>query len=576
MRSSLLLLLAFPSLASAVPLQFSHQGRLMGATGAPLDGQHQLSVALYDDPSGTTSLWGESHPSVDFTDGYFHIEVGSNTTMDSAMFDGDVLYLGLSVDGGPELPSRLLLLSVPYAVRAQDATNVSGGGIVDASEIRIDGTTVIDGSGGFDWDDLTGVPASIDDGVDDDTLASLGCSGGDLAIFDGSAWQCGTLSAGSIDAGDIVSGTVDVNRLPVGDSSTDVAAGDHLHPFNEITGVAVAGQIPDLDAGKVATGTLALGRLPVGTGANQVAAGDHGHTAADVGAVAAGGGIPVGAVSAACDTSTDGTLRYDGTTLEFCTAGEWVAIDLNNQDGSSAARAGQSCLTLHNDFPSLPSGSYWVDPDLVGGTYAAREVWCDMSTGGGGWTMIANNDNSDTELSGCYAMFASDSSWACGSSNSGASADWAALASGIEFDEFVFAAYTGNFAVSSYQYMTWTSRQTIPSTTSAWSFNGNAFNQTLGDWSSLPTIKCTSGGRDQLQSWGVRTSHASSAYSGLPVAIVAADTNISNYQMSFTEHDAWQGGQSMAGLEDFQDGLGCGDGWAPTADRGKSAFVMVR
>lgn len=61
----------------------------------------------------------------------------------------------------------------------------------------------------------------------------------------------------------------------------------------------------------------------------------------------------------------------------------------------------RSCRDLHVAAPTLPSGSYTIDPDGPGaGSLAPYTVSCDMDTDGGGWTLIFvapdRNQNSRT------------------------------------------------------------------------------------------------------------------------------------------------------------------------------------
>jgi hypothetical protein len=55
--------------------------------------------------------------------------------------------------------------------------------------------------------------------------------------------------------------------------------------------------------------------------------------------------------------------------------------------GSDATCAAESCLEVLLDDPGATDGSYWLDP-----TGAAALYECDMSTDGGGWTLLADWD----------------------------------------------------------------------------------------------------------------------------------------------------------------------------------------
>ncbi len=226
------------ALAADVPPLLSHQGRLMDATGVAVDGNHDLTLTLYDSAAGTTSVWSET-VNLDFDQGYFAVILGdASTALAEADIDYDEVWVGLTLDTNPEIPTRQRLTSVPYALKsgransADVATSVSGG-VVDATEIRVNGTTVIDGSG------------TIVAGSDGPTIGALSCAADDVPVFDGLDWVCGSNAPShSHDASEIDSGTLIIDRLPVGTSATDVAAGDHLHALSQLTGVIASSQLP--------------------------------------------------------------------------------------------------------------------------------------------------------------------------------------------------------------------------------------------------------------------------------------------------------------------------------------------
>ncbi len=228
MRLFPLLLAVLPSTALAVPMELAFQGRLFDALGVPLDGSHDLGVALYDVQSGGTALWSESHSGQSFDNGYYAVQLGTGTALDSTAFDGAALWLGITIDSGTEV-DRILLASVPYAITAG---GLQAGAVVDATEVRINGTTVLDSTGlsaSVDWNDITGKPAGFADDSDEDALALLGCStDGDVPLYQSGSWTCADPNPTSIPTS-MLTGTIDLSNLPMGTGTNTVAYGDHSH-----------------------------------------------------------------------------------------------------------------------------------------------------------------------------------------------------------------------------------------------------------------------------------------------------------------------------------------------------------
>ena len=63
-------------------------------------------------------------------------------------------------------------------------------------------------------------------------------------------------------------------------------------------------------------------------------------------------------------------------------------------DGSSAGNAGLSASQILRDFPTSPTGVYWIDADGPDGAGAPRQLYADMTVAGGGWMLVRHTTNS--------------------------------------------------------------------------------------------------------------------------------------------------------------------------------------
>jgi hypothetical protein len=111
---------------AAVPQTIAFQGFLTDKAAQPLQGTVGLDVAIYAEASGGTALWSESHSGTAVDRGVFAIVLGSVTPFGPAVARTSPRYLGVRVDGEPELP-RTQLRATPFALRAQAADSVTAG-----------------------------------------------------------------------------------------------------------------------------------------------------------------------------------------------------------------------------------------------------------------------------------------------------------------------------------------------------------------------------------------------------------------------------------------------------------------
>jgi polyhydroxyalkanoate synthesis regulator phasin len=208
MRSVLSALCLFASTAHAVPAQFTHQGRLLDADGAPLEDEATIMFRVTDSEVGGTALWEETI-TTPLTNGFYSAILGASedNPLDTDVLSQAPAWLELQLDGEPAMFPRSPIHAVPYATMATVAEEISGGP-VDASQIAVDGTPVVNELGEWvgpapvvSWSDIEGMPEDFADGIDDDTVtdsdsfAALGtsCLDGDIPVWDSVLieWVCG-------------------------------------------------------------------------------------------------------------------------------------------------------------------------------------------------------------------------------------------------------------------------------------------------------------------------------------------------------------------------------------------------
>ncbi|MBN1208489.1 MAG: hypothetical protein JXB05_26750 [Myxococcaceae bacterium] len=121
-----LVLYAPAARAVDLPQQMTFQGRLVRADSTPETAPQSLRFALYATLTGGGPLWEESHPVVNVSNGYYSVVLGNTVPLPAAVLNGQALYLGVSLVGQSELTPRLPVVSVPYALLANDSNRLQG------------------------------------------------------------------------------------------------------------------------------------------------------------------------------------------------------------------------------------------------------------------------------------------------------------------------------------------------------------------------------------------------------------------------------------------------------------------
>jgi len=113
---------------TVVPRVVNFSGTLLDLNGKVLTGVTGVTFSLYKESQGGAPLWIETQNVEPNKSGRYSVMLGSTTNrgLPGDLFvSGEARWLGVQIAGQPEQP-RVLLVAVPYALKAHDAETIGG------------------------------------------------------------------------------------------------------------------------------------------------------------------------------------------------------------------------------------------------------------------------------------------------------------------------------------------------------------------------------------------------------------------------------------------------------------------
>jgi hypothetical protein len=222
------------------------------------------------------------------------------------------------------------------------------------------------------------------------------------------------------------------------------------------------------------------------------------------------------------------------------------------------------------------NGFRLIDPDGPGGLDPFI-TYCLQRVEGGGWTVLANNNNADTEPDGCIPKLASEASLLCPPISPTLDDDHNGPAWTLPFTEMIWVAYENTTLVPlAYRHFRWNTAQTIPNT-ATWQLIPDDPDGDMPSYDAAGATKISCNWQNASGLVAVFNGNPKSneAFSQSHVlTFFDQDTDPDNTgKMGFFGTDP---GDDLSGLDDFQDGWGCGDDWQPFAHQGASSMIAVR